>query len=318
MRIWLALLALWGASCAGLRPAAAPPAGYVFSYFTGNGESGLHLAYSRDGLRWQPLNGGRPVLAPRIGAAPGDMLMRDPAITQGPDGRFHLVWTTSWKTPAVGYASSDDLIHWSAQQAIPVMEDAPTTRNVWAPELFWEAAEKRWLLFWSSTVPGRFPETAGSSETAFNHRIYYTTTRDFKTFAPSAVFYDPGFNAIDATLMQDGGRFVMFLKNETLAPAPEKNLRMATAARASGPYGPASAALTGDYWAEGPTAVRIGQTWHLYFDKYRDHAYGVMTSDDLRTWTDRSADLRFVEGARHGTVFPVTAGVLERLRALRP
>lgn len=28
---------------------------YVFSYFTNNGEDGLHLAYSEDGFKWQML-----------------------------------------------------------------------------------------------------------------------------------------------------------------------------------------------------------------------------------------------------------------------
>ncbi len=36
----------------------APPA-YVFTYFTKNGEDGLHLAWSADGYRWEKLNGGR-------------------------------------------------------------------------------------------------------------------------------------------------------------------------------------------------------------------------------------------------------------------
>ncbi len=29
--------------------------GYVFTYFKGNGEDGLHLAYSEDGYKWETL-----------------------------------------------------------------------------------------------------------------------------------------------------------------------------------------------------------------------------------------------------------------------
>tara|TARA_R110001583_G_scaffold27453_4_gene98135 strand:+ start:1731 stop:1904 length:174 start_codon:yes stop_codon:yes gene_type:complete len=29
---------------------------YLFSYFKGNGEDGLHLASSEDGLKWEALN----------------------------------------------------------------------------------------------------------------------------------------------------------------------------------------------------------------------------------------------------------------------
>ena len=49
---------------------------YLFTYFTKNGEDGLHLAWSEDGYQWQPLNEGRSTLAPKIGSK--EKLMRDP------------------------------------------------------------------------------------------------------------------------------------------------------------------------------------------------------------------------------------------------
>ncbi|MGB9601602.1 MAG: glycosyl hydrolase, partial [Limisphaerales bacterium] len=107
----------------------------LFSFFRGNGEDGLFLAYSRDGLKWEELKPrGKSFLEPKVGGK----LMRDPCICMGPDGRFHMVWTTSWgQPPVVGYAWSSNLVHWSEQQAIPVMNHEPKTRNVWAPELFY-------------------------------------------------------------------------------------------------------------------------------------------------------------------------------------
>ena len=71
---------------AALTPAAqAQP--YLFSYFKGNGEDGLHLAYSQDGLSWQALHDDQSFLTPQVGTK----LMRDPCICQGPDGTFHMV-----------------------------------------------------------------------------------------------------------------------------------------------------------------------------------------------------------------------------------
>lgn len=61
---------------------------YLFSYFVDNGEDGLHLAYSQDGLNWLPLNEGRSFLIPQLGK---DKLMRDPSIVVSPEGRFHMV-----------------------------------------------------------------------------------------------------------------------------------------------------------------------------------------------------------------------------------
>ena len=66
---------------------------YLFSYFTDNGQDGLHLAFSQDGLNWQALKGGKPFLFPTVGK---DKLMRDPYILHGNDGLFHMVWTSSW------------------------------------------------------------------------------------------------------------------------------------------------------------------------------------------------------------------------------
>ena len=39
----------------------------LFSYFKGNGEDGLHLAYSQDGLKWRALNNDRPFISPQVG-----------------------------------------------------------------------------------------------------------------------------------------------------------------------------------------------------------------------------------------------------------
>jgi sucrose-6-phosphate hydrolase SacC (GH32 family) len=280
---------------------------YLFSYFTGNGEDGLHLAYSPDGLRWRALNGGRSLLTPTAGE---DKLMRDPSIVRGPDGTYHMVWTVSWNERGIGYASSKDLVHWSAQRYLPVMEHEPTARNCWAPELFYDEATGQYLVVWATTLPGRFPETdgqdAGPDQPGWNHRLYYVTTRDFETLSETRLFYDHGFNVIDGTLARDGSRYVLFLKDETNTPfTPQKNLRVAFAERAEGPYGPPSAPITGDYWAEGPTVLQIGGRWHVYFDKYTEHHYGLVVSDDLARWTDASEQLEMPEGMRHGTAFAV-------------
>jgi len=40
---------------------------YLFSYFTDNGQDGLHLAYSKDGLNWEALNNGKSIVAPTVG-----------------------------------------------------------------------------------------------------------------------------------------------------------------------------------------------------------------------------------------------------------
>lgn len=275
---------------------------YIFSYFKDNGQDGLHLACSKDGFTWTALNNDSSLLKPAVAK---DKLMRDPCIIRGADKKFHMVWTVSWNDGGIGYASSADLVHWSEQQFIPVMKDEPTARNCWAPEIFYYAAQKEYMIYWATTIPGRFlaGDTAGDDK--YNHRMYYVTTKDFKTFSKTKLLYDHEFNIIDATIQKNGKRFVMFLKDETKKPA-QKNIRIAFSETPTGGYGLPSAPITGNYWAEGPTAVKIDGRWIVYFDKYTAHTYGAVSSDDLKTWTDISDKISFPKGTRHGTAFIIT------------
>ena len=166
------------------------------------------------------------------------------------------------------------------------------------------------MIFWATTIPGKFPETEKSGDN--NHRIYYVTTKDFATFSTAKVLLDPGFNSIDATIVRAGGRYVMFIKNESKNP-PEKNIRICTADKLTGPWGAASEPITGKYWAEGPTSVQIGDWWYVYFDKYTEHKYGVIRSKDLTAWEDVSEQLAYPKGLRHGTAFAVEPAVLKNL-----
>lgn len=283
----------------------------IFTSFRGNGEDGLHLAWSQDGYHWTPLNDDKPLVRPEVGGG----LMRDPHILQGPDGTFHMVWTTAWNKHGIGYACSADLIHWSPQKLLNVMHNEPQARNVWAPELFYDAAGKQFLIFWASTIPGRFPETEKTGDSGYNHRMYYTVTTDFEQLAPARLFYDPGFNVIDATIVQDGQQFIMFLKDETREP-PAKNLRVATSASATGPYSQPSVPITGQYWAEGPSAIKLDGTWFIYFDRYTERRYGLVTSPNLTDWKDESDKVRFPRDHRHGSVLRVSREILAGLLRL--
>jgi Arabinosidase BT_3657-like, N-terminal len=283
----------------------------LFSYFTGNGEDGLHLAFSADGYSWRALNRGRSFLTPTAGA---DKLMRDPCIVQGPDGTFHMVWTVSWGERGIGYAFSKDLIHWSEQRYLPVMEEEPQAKNCWAPELFYDADNKEFLVFWATTITGRFEK---GKEQKYNHRIFYTTTKDFTDFSKTALFYDFDFSVIDATILRSQGKYTMIVKDETDKPnTPQKNLRLATAIKAKGPYSRPGYPITGNYWAEGPTALKIGKKWFVYFDKYVEKKYGLVTSTDLADWNDESRKLIMPQGMRHGTAFEVTSDILAALQRL--
>ena len=286
---------------------------YLFSYFTGQSD-GLHLAYSYDGLTWTAINNNESLLKPTVG---DDKLMRDPSICQGPDGTFHMVWTSSWNDQIIGYASSPDLITWSEQRAIPVMTHEPETLNCWAPELYYNAPDKTFHIFWATTIPGRHSYVPTSErEKQWNHRIYETTTKDFETFTKASLWFNPDFSVIDAAIAKvpGGNDLIMVVKNENSNP-PEKNLRVTRVDDINKGFPThVSEPITGKYWAEGPAPLFVGDTLYVYFDMYTSHRYGaVKSTDGGKTFTEINDEVSFPKGIRHGTAFPVSKSVVDNL-----
>lgn len=277
---------------------------YLFAYFTDNDREGLHLAWSMDGFTWTALNDGRSVLAPPEG---GTNLLRDPFLGQGPDGMFRLVWTKGWTGQGIGYASSPDLIHWSAPRVLPVMTNEPATLNCWAPEFVWHAERKEYVIFWASAVTNRFLETLGRSGPMSNQRLYATTTRDFEQFTTTRLFYDPGFGLIDATLLAAEGQYHLFFKEESEL-TPRKSLRRASGSSPAGPFGAASEPFAPPS-VEGPSVFRNGSDYMVLFRQYTQTGrWGALQSADLKKWEDVSGRLLLPGpvGVHQGTVLPVS------------
>ena len=118
---------------------------------------------------------------------------------------------------------------------------------------------------------------------------------------------------IDATIQPYKKGYIMFLKDETLKPVAKKNLHIAFSDHLTHGYGRPLTTITGNYWAEGPTAIKLNKKWIVYFDKYRDGKYGAVSSTDLVTWTDISEKIVFPPGIRHGTVFKVSESIFRKL-----
>lgn len=284
---------------------------FVMAHFRGGGESGLHLCWSEDGLNWKTLNDGKSFMTPTVGK---HKLVRDPSIVQAPDGTFHMVWTISWTQPGIGYAQSKDLIHWSEQRSVSVMENEPTVRNCWAPELFFEESDGTYYIFWSSTIPDRF-EGPGSEDN-YNHRQYYVTTKDFETFSPTKLFFEPGHNVIDGFLAKEGKQYLLFYKDETLRPEPKKSIHLAIGESPTGPFKP-QGEIGHTNWIEGPSAIKIGDYWYVYYDCYGAGHYGAVRSKDLKHWENITDKISFPKGVRHGTILKVKSEIIRGLESYK-
>lgn len=276
---------------------------YVSTSFREPANEGLRFIYSYDGLRWDTIQG--TFLRPEVGV---QKVMRDPSIVKGPDGTFHLVWTSSWKgDKGFGYASSKDLIHWSEPRLINVMDD-PTTVNVWAPELFYDDVKKQYMIVWASCVPGKFPDY--EEDHYNNHRLYYVTTKDFKKFSKAKVLIDPDFSCIDATLLKRGDKdYVMVLKDNS---RKQRNLKVAFASSPYGPWSKASEPFT-ESFTEGPTTAQAEGWYYIYYDSYRHGIYGAARTKDFKTFQDRTGAVSFPVGHKHGTVFMASEEIVNNL-----
>ena len=278
---------------------------YLYTSFHEPATAGLRMMYSTDAYHWTDFD--TTLLKPAIGV---QKVMRDPSMVQGPDGTFHLVWTSSWRgDKGFGYASSKDLIHWSEQRYIPVMEQEKETVNVWAPELFYDADSARYIIIWASTIPNRFPR--GLEEENNNHRMYYTVTKDFQTFSEAKLFLDPGFSVIDAVIVKQAkNKYVLVLKDNT---RPERDIKVAFANNPLGPYTDVSPAFTPKL-TEGPAVAKAGDYWLIYYDAYGRKNFGAVATQDFLRFEDVSDKTTVPEGHKHGTICEINRKTLRQLQ----
>lgn len=300
---------------------------WLFVGFKGNGEDGVYYATSPDGYHWTIANQDRPVFhqtppsefSPSLSSRPNqNELMRDPFIQRGPDGTFHMVWTWSWRSPVViGHSTSTDLLHWTQHQQLNILANEPSALNAWAPALYYEPDHQRWLIFWSSTIPGRFPGD-DSGDSGLNHRIFFTTTPDFKTLAPAKVFFDPGYSVIDATLLHTGSNYHLIFKDERKTPL-KKVLQIASGPTIEGPWSTITPPIS-DHWSEGAAIIPVAATasspagYLAYYDHYHDpQRYGALFSTDLTTWTDATSRITFPAKLRHGSFLRISQAEYDRI-----
>lgn len=281
---------------------------YLYTSFHEPADEGLRFLYSYDGFHWDSIPG--VFLKPEVGR---QKVMRDPSMVQGPDGTFHLVWTCSWnQDPGFGYASSNDLIHWSEQKHIPVMAHDTSVVNVWAPELFYEDCTGEFYIVWASTIPFKFKK--GMEEERNNHRLYYTKTKDFIDFTPAELLYDPGFSSIDAVIVKRApSDYVLVFKDNT---RPERNILAAFGKTPAGPYGNMTARFT-EMFTEGPSVVKVGNEWLIYFDAYRNKTYEAVATQDFKHFTQIQDKIKVPAEHKHGTIVKVPERVLNGIPGRR-
>jgi Glycosyl hydrolases family 43 len=310
----------WGIVCGSKRPlsfalalllasvGARAQDAWLFAYFKEPGNQGIYLALSRDGYHYTALNDGQPWLAPtdpRPNPKEGEDI-RDIFLTRAPDNTFRAVWTWNWTGNSLGTASSPDLIHWSEQKQIPIMQDFPNVNNVWAPETYWDEASHKWLLIWSSST----------KDSKDGNRIWSSLTSDFNTFTKPTIFFDPGYVVIDATIFQAPNQpYRLIFKEQSTDPLTYQE-RVATSGKLTGPYDLKTiSGFINEPWSEGPSAIAVGDRVVVFYDHYRaPHAqFEAVATRDWKHWEDITSEISLPAYCKHGSFLRITEAEATRL-----
>ncbi|KAI0407434.1 putative xylanase 18 [Xylaria palmicola] len=311
--------------------------GYAFVYFTGNSKAGenIHLAASNgnNALEWVELNGGQPVLT----STAGTKGLRDPFVLRAHDGsKFYLLATdlsigsgTSWDAAArrgsryLEIWESADLVTWSAQRHVLV--SPATAGNTWAPEAYYDEALGQYVVFWASSLYG--DNDTGHAGASY-HRMMYATTGDFATFSAARVWQDAGTSRIDSTVLAHNGTYHRFTKDEGRATGCSDVIQE-TSASLTAPLASWRSVATcigkkaGTGGVEGPSVFRAnpgdargGGKFYLFLDEYSGRGYVPLETADIASpaWKV-SSSFKLPRSPRHGTVVPVTAAELARIRS---
>jgi hypothetical protein len=200
-------------------------------------------------------------------------------------------------------------VHWSRPRlAVVAPQDAGCA---WAPEAVYDAEKGDYLVFWASTT---------RDDDFAKHRIWAARTRDFRTFSVPFVYIEREATIIDTTIVHDGRAYYRFTKDEK-----HKSVTLETAAKLDGDWREISDfSLRGLVGYEGPQCYLIEPgtperppLWGLILDHYlARRGYQPYVTHDLATGRFVPASgFRFPYPFRHGSVLPVTAGEVARLRS---
>lgn len=296
--------------------------GYLFVTFTDGREDGeqIYFALSRDGLHWQDLNNGNPVLISGI----GEKGARDPFLLRSKDGNhFYLIATDlriangkGWDVAQYGGSralivwESDDLVHWTKERSVEIGVEGAGC--VWAPESIYDKKRDAYLVFFASMI-----QLEGDPEP--KQRIYSSYTKDFVNFSKPEVYIERDNHVIDTTIIEDNGTYYRFSKDETT-----KLIRMDYGDDLMGNFTEIeSEALASLYGVEGPEAYYLKDeaAWCLIVDQFASQkGYLPLTSKDLASGVFEikepgSYDMGGFK-KRHGSVITLTEEEYKRLEEM--
>ncbi len=303
---------------------------YLFTHFkekiTPDGEQ-VYFGISRDGLNWEQVNDGNPVLTANLGEGCRDIdiirthtgefviLTTDLCIAKRMDENHNVDWSLVNRTGSkcLRMWKSKDLIHFSEEKLVHFGRD--DFGCMWAPEIFYDEENQEYLIHWGSTV---------EADNYSHMSIYCSTTKNFEVFTEPKLYFTKDNEILDTHIQKVGDTYHLFYKN---AHNPSMNMH-ATSKSLYGPfehdekfekYMADEIYRCGSY--EAPTAYTLPDgRWCLMLDffgceKEKMGYVPFISSREGDTNFERRPDLvSFPYGFKHGGVIEITDEEYERLR----
>lgn len=268
---------------------------YLLSYFGGEPYSeSLHLAYSHDGKNWTTINYNQPIFLPDVDTG----RLRDPYLYKKQDGSYVLLGTVGADTgqQTLMLYDTNDLVNYTNGRIIQMNNQG---WHAWAPEVFYDEANERYGIIWS-----------GNSG---YHKTYVNYTTDFETVTDPEIFFDAGYDQIDAHILKDNNMYYLFYKDERFI-----GKRVQVAKSTTGQAG--SFTTYTDYitprMTEGPFIIKNNNKYLMYVDFFTQGGkFGLWETDDLNSgqW-QQSNDFNLPAGVRHANAIEISNQELQVLK----
>ena len=275
----------------------------------------VYFSVSRDGSKWENLNAGQPILTSNV----GECGVRDPFIIRSADGgKFYIVGTDlnvhlrddGWKMATINGSrnilvwESTDLVNWTDVRMCKVAPEGAGC--AWAPEVIYDEESDDYMVFWASR---------SLKDGRRKHRMYYSKTKDFRSFTPAQLYIERGSDVIDTTIVKSNGKYYRFSKDETV-----KVVTVEEGDSLLGEFHRIDSTMDNVKGVEGPECFQLKDgRWCLIVDQYaKNKGYCAYYSDDLSSGKFVRSRKDFNTGSiklRHGGVIPITEEEFNRLIA---
>jgi hypothetical protein len=301
---------------------------YLFVYYRGNDaadDEQVYFSVSQDGLIWNEVNGGKPILRSTI----GEKGVRDISIARTQNNSFVIVATdlclyrnfkekykNDWReigrngSHCISLWESDDLVQWSSQKLIPVAGD--DFGCVWDPDILFDRKNAVYLLYWSSSnVCDNYTEKA----------IYSANTTDFEHFSsPQLLYRKKGSSLIDPEIRFAEGKYYRFIKSRSnpFSTIMESGNSLFGDFSAVSGFDSAMAKVEANSY-EGPTFYQLNDgRWCLmldYFGSGGKKGYKPFIAATLENGNFEFSEnaARFPHVFRNGKVIPITTDEYQTL-----